>query len=77
MKVPYAMGFSMGAFFYVAVECAIYVWMPTLISGYNGSAIFIATYALSIFFILRAVGRFIGAWLMSRFNWSLVLTIFS
>jgi MFS transporter, FHS family, L-fucose permease len=77
MKDPYAMGFSMGAFFYVAVECAIYVWMPTLISGYNGSAVFIATYALSIFFILRAVGRFIGAWLMSRFNWSMVLSIFS
>jgi len=77
MKDPYAMGFSMGAFFYVAVECAIYVWMPTLISGYNGSAVFIATYALSIFFILRAIGRFIGAWLMSRFNWSMVLSIFS
>jgi len=77
LKDPYAMGFSVGAFFYVAVECAIYVWMPTLISGYNGSAVFIATYALSIFFILRAVGRFIGAWLMSRFNWSMVLSIFS
>lgn len=77
MKDPYAMGFSMGAFFYVAVECAIYVWMPTLIKDYNGSAVFIATYALSIFFILRAVGRFIGAWLMSRFNWSMVLSIFS
>lgn len=77
MKDPYAMGFSMGAFFYVAVECAIYVWMPTLIKDYNGSAVFIATYALSIFFILRAVGRFIGAWLMSRFNWAMVLSIFS
>jgi len=77
MKDPYAMGFSLGAFLYVSVECAIYVWMPTLISGYNGSAVFIATYALSIFFILRAVGRFIGAWLMSRFNWSMVLCIFS
>jgi fucose permease len=77
MKDPYALGFSMGAFFYVAVECAIYVWMPTLISGYTGSAVFIATYALSIFFILRAIGRFIGAWLMSRYNWSMVLGIFS
>ena len=28
MKDPYAMGFSIGAFLYVAVECAIYVWMP-------------------------------------------------
>ncbi len=77
MKDPYAMGFSLGAFLYVSVECAIYVWMPTLISGYNGSAVFIATYALSIFFILRAAGRFIGAWLMSRFDWSMVLSIFS
>jgi len=77
MKDPYAMGFSIGAFLYVSVECAIYVWMPTLISGYTGSAVFIATYALSIFFILRAVGRFIGAWLMSHFNWAMVLSIFS
>lgn len=77
MKDPYAMGFSVGAFLYVSVECSIYVWMPTLISGYTGSAVFIATYALSIFFILRAVGRFIGAWLMAHFNWSMVLSIFS
>lgn len=77
MKDPYAMGFSLGAFLYVSVECAIYVWMPTLISGYKGSAVFIATYALSIFFILRAIGRFIGAWLMVHFNWSMVLSIFS
>jgi FHS family L-fucose permease-like MFS transporter len=77
MKDPYALGFSFAAFLYVAVECAIYVWMPTLIAGYKGNAIFIATYALSIFFILRAGGRFLGAWLMSRFNWALVLSIFS
>lgn len=77
MKDPYAMGFSIAAFLYVAVECAIYVWMPTLIAGYKGSAVFIATYALSIFFILRAGGRFLGAWLMAHFNWALVLSIFS
>lgn len=77
MKDPYALGFSIGAFMYVAVECAIYVWMPTLIEGYKGNAIFIATYALSIFFILRAAGRFLGIWVMAKFNWSAVLTIFS
>ncbi|WP_293050411.1 MFS transporter [Paludibacter sp.] len=76
-KDPYAMGFSLAAFLYVAVECSIYVWMPTLIAGYKGSAMFIATYALSIFFILRAGGRFLGAWLMAHFNWALVLSIFS
>jgi len=77
LKNPYAFGFSIGAFLYVAVECAIYVWMPTLIAGYKGSAILIATYALPIFFILRAGGRFVGAWMMSRFNWAAVLSIFS
>jgi len=77
MKDPYAMGFSIAAFLYVAVECAIYVWMPTLIAGYKGNAVFVATYALSIFFILRASGRFLGALLMVHFNWALVLSIFS
>ncbi|MDF1551138.1 MAG: MFS transporter [Bacteroidales bacterium] len=77
MKDPYAMGFSMAAFLYVAVESAIYVWMPTLLLKYNGEFIFIATYSLSIFFILRAGGRFLGAWIMSRFNWETALTFFT
>jgi len=77
LKNPYALGFSLGAFLYVATECAIYVWMPTLIAGYNGSLVFIATFALSIFFVLRAAGRFLGAWMMAQFNWLIVTTIFS
>lgn len=77
MKDPYAMGFSLAAFLYVAVESAIYVWMPTLLLKYDGNLIFIATYSLSIFFILRAGGRFLGAWIMSRFNWELALSFFS
>jgi fucose permease len=77
LKNPYALGFSLGAFLYVATECAIYVWMPTLIAGYNGSLVFIATFALSIFFILRAAGRFLGAWMMAHFNWLIVTTVFS
>lgn len=77
LKDPYALGFSVGAFLYVAVECAVYVWMPTLIEKYEGNLILIATYSLTIFFVLRATGRFIGVWLLSRFNWSLVLSIFS
>jgi fucose permease len=75
MKDPFVIAFSVMAFLYVAVECSIYVWMPTLITGYDGSAIFIATYALPIFFILRAGGRFLGAWVVGRFNWTLVLCI--
>ncbi len=77
LKNPFAVGFSMAAFMYVAVECSIYVWMPTLIATYKGDAVFFSTYALSIFFILRAGGRFLGAWILSKYNWSVVLTIFS
>jgi len=77
LKDPFALGFSTGAFLYVAAECAVYVWMPTLIAGYEGNLVLIATYSLTIFFILRAAGRFLGVWLLSFFNWALVLTIFS
>ena len=77
MKNPYALGFSAAIFLYVAVECAVYVWMPTLLVTYHGSATFMATYAISIFFVLRAAGRFIGSWILGRLNWTVVVTLFS
>jgi fucose permease len=51
--------------------------MPTLLSGYHGSAATLAAYSVSVFFILRAAGRFIGAWLLERFYWTKVLAFFS
>ncbi len=77
LKDPYTLAFSLGAFLYVSVEAAIYVWMPTLLKDYNGSLLLLSTYALSIFFILRAGGRFLGAWFMSKFHWSAVLALFT
>ncbi len=77
MANPFALAFSLGAFLYVAVECAIYVWMPTLLKDYHGSAVLVAAYAISIFFVLRAAGRFLGSWMMAHLNWAAVLTIFS
>jgi fucose permease len=77
VKDPYAFGFSLGAFLYVAVEAGIYVWMPTLIADYTGNLLLVATYSLSIFFILRALGRFVGIWMMARFNWTFVLLVSS
>ena len=74
---PYALGFSGAIFLYVTVESAIYVWMPTLLGGYHGSAIWIATYAISIFFVLRAAGRFVGSWMLAHMNWAAVVTVFS
>ena len=74
MRDPYALAFSSGIFLYVAVECAIYVWMPTLIKNQQG---FFALYALTIFFVVRAVGRFLGAWVLAHFDWTVVLALFS
>ncbi len=77
MKNPYALGFSLGIFLYVAAECAVYVWMPTLLEGYSGSFAFMAAYAISVFFVLRAVGRFMGAWVLARYSWTSVMALFS
>jgi len=77
MKNPYALGFSLGIFLYVAAECAVYVWMPTLFADYTGSFTFLAAYALPAFFVLRAAGRFLGAWVLARYNWTSVMALFS
>lgn len=77
VKNPYVIGFSLAAFFYVATECAIYVWMPTLLADYEGSAARLAVFALPVFFALRATGRFLGGWLLARYSWSAILTLLS
>jgi fucose permease len=77
MQSPYVLAFSAGAFLYVGVETAVYVWMPTLLAGYTGSAAALATYSISIFFLLRAAGRFLGAWILTRVQWQPVLALFS
>jgi fucose permease len=76
-KNPYVLAFSTAAFLYVGVEAAVYVWMPTLLAGYSGSAVTLAAYAVSIFFVLRAAGRFLGAWLLTRYRWQPLLAVFS
>jgi fucose permease len=72
------LAFSAGIFLYVAVEAAIYVWMPTLLSaGGTASTTWLVAYSLSIFFLLRAAGRFLGAWMLTRFRWQSVMALFS
>jgi fucose permease len=77
LKSPYALGFSLACFLYVSVECAIYVWLPTYLKGNQPSSAFMAAYVISIFFILRAGGRFLGAWVTAHWNWTTVLVVFS
>jgi len=77
LRSPYVLAFSAGAFLYVGVEAAIYVWMPTWFAGYSGSASALAAYSISLFFLLRAAGRFLGAWLLGRVRWQAALALFS
>jgi fucose permease len=77
MKNPYALGFSAAIFLYVAVESAVYVWMPTLLASERAPATVVTAYAISIFFVLRAAGRFVGSWVLLRLNWAAVVSVFS
>jgi fucose permease len=77
MRDAYALGFSTLIMLYVAVEVAVYVWMPTYLQSYAGPYPWLATYALTIFFVLRAAGRFLGAWFLGKLAWTTVLAVFA
>lgn len=77
MKDPSALFFALALMLYVGAEAAIYVWAPTYFAGYDGPNAALAVYVVSIFFVLRAVGRFFGAWLLSKLEWTTVLAICS
>jgi MFS transporter, DHA1 family, quinolone resistance protein len=77
MVDPYALGFSLGIFLYVAAECTVYVWLPKYLEGYAGPFPRMAAFAVSAFFVLRAFGRFLGIWVLRRFKWTSVMALFS
>lgn len=70
---PTALFFGTALMLYVGAEAAIYVWAPTYLADYDGSYGALAAYAVAVFFVLRAVGRFLGVWLLARFDWTAVL----
>ena len=77
LRDPYALAFCCLISLYVAVEVAIYVWMPTYLGFYHGPLIRWVPYALTAFFVLRAAGRLLGAWVLSRFSWATALGLLS
>lgn len=77
VRDPYALGFSLAIAFYVASEVAIFVWLPTLLASYQGSWTFVAAHAITIFFVLRTVGRFLAEWLLTLCRWTWLLAWFS
>lgn len=77
LKDPFALGFSGVIMLYVAAEAAIYVWMPLLLSEYTGSFAWAATWSLTLFFTLRAIGRFLAVWLLSKMTWEVAMLLFS
>jgi len=77
MSNPYALAFGVGELLYVAIEASVYVWGPLYLADYRGPLTLLASYAISAFFFLRAAGRFLGVWMLARFDWSWVLVIMS
>ena len=75
MSDAHVLGFSAAAMLYVGVEAGVYVWLPSLLAGYRGSLATLVLYALPLFFALRAVGRFVGSFLLARLSWPVVLAV--
>ena len=75
----HALGFSLAIALYVACEVAIFVWLPSFLEGFDGSGLSMtfAIYAVMIFFVLRAAGRFLGAFILQILDWKLVMMAFS
>ena len=73
------MGFSMAIALYVAAEVSIFVWLPTYLDGYSGAqlATWMATYAVMVFFVFRALGRFLGVRILKHVKWTTVTVLFS
>ena len=67
MKNRYALGFSLGIFLYVATECAIYVWMPTLLGSSTFSAAEVVDLG-SLTSKLKQSSRPIDAWLTRQLS---------
>lgn len=74
---PVALGFSLACFLYVALECSIYVWLPTYLASDPFLSPAIAGWAVPVFFLLRAGGRFLGARLLEHLPWTLLLVLCS
>jgi len=73
LKDRYALGFSLAIALYVGCEVAIFVWLPTLLADYQGSFAVVATHAITLFFMLRAAGRFVAGLILQYFCWSSVM----
>ena len=70
-----ALGLGTCIFLYVGVETAVYVWMPSLLAAEGAKTLLPGAYALSAFFVLRALGRFVGAWTLERLGWARALAV--
>ena len=79
MGNKYAMGFSLAIALYVAAEVSIFVWLPSYLEGYTGTQIatWMATYAVMVFFVFRAAGRFLGVWILKHVKWTTVMMAFA
>ncbi|MGE4430443.1 MAG: sugar MFS transporter [Sphingobium sp.] len=74
---PHALFFAALLMLCVGAEMAIYVWAPIYFTGYQGPNATLAALIVSLYLLLRTLGRFIGAWLLSRFDWAATVAVCS
>lgn len=77
LRDPASLVFGAALMLYVGAEAAVYVWAPTYLASYDGPWLALVAYAVAIFFVLRAVGRFLGVWLLVFLDWTVVLAVCS
>ena len=71
------LAFSAGAFLYVGGRGRDLCLDADAARALHRHAAPLAAYSLSVFFLLRAAGRFLGAWVLRQARWQLVLMLFS
>lgn len=71
------MSFALGLFLYVGTEVGIATWLILFLKSEHGAGMETGVLALSLFWAMLAIGRYVGGMLAHRFSPKVVLSAFS
>ncbi len=71
------MSFAFGLFLYVGTEMGIATWMILFLKNEHGISMETGIFALSIFWAMLAIGRFVGGHLTHKYSPKIMLSFFS
>ncbi len=74
---PELMSFALGLFLYVGTEVGIATWLVIFLKSERGVGMETGLLALSLFWAMLAMGRYVGGQLTSRFSPRAILSAFS